>query len=91
VTNGNNIPSVKLSVWNEAMYYFHLAPKEYKKILFVQMDFSQKKCITLLQYYLQTFYHFISKDVLFYDFYLDDKHCDIYTFSDIEKVVKLKK
>jgi hypothetical protein len=88
-TNGKNVPSAKLSVWNEAMYYFHLAPKQYKKILFVQMDFSQKKCITLLQYYLQTYYHFIPKDVLFYDFYLNDKHCEIFKFSDIEKVVKI--
>jgi len=25
-TSGTNIPSAKITVWNEAMYYFHLAP-----------------------------------------------------------------
>src|SRR5690554_1704503 len=27
-TSGYNVPSAKLTVWNEAMYYFHLAPPE---------------------------------------------------------------
>jgi len=26
---GNNIPSAKLTVWNESMHYFHLAPDTY--------------------------------------------------------------
>ena len=34
-TQGGNSPSAKLTVWNEAMYYFHIAPKEYRKIFFV--------------------------------------------------------
>src|SRR3954469_12165199 len=34
-TEGDKVPSAKLTVWNEAMYYFHLAPANYKKILFV--------------------------------------------------------
>lgn len=37
-TTGNNVPSAKVTVWNEAMYYFLAAPSEYKKILFVLKD-----------------------------------------------------
>jgi hypothetical protein len=25
------VPSAKLTVWNEAMYYFHVAPAQYKR------------------------------------------------------------
>ena len=82
------VPSAKLSVWNEAMFYFHLAPKEYRKILFVQKDLRKKRGITLLEYYLQTYYDFIAQDVLFYNYSLEDKHCDIYKFSDVEKIVR---
>ena len=28
------MPSAKMTVWNEAMYYFHIAPKQYRKIMF---------------------------------------------------------
>src|SRR3989442_5845337 len=28
-TAGANVPSAKMTVWNEAMYYFHLAPKRF--------------------------------------------------------------
>src|SRR5438309_612198 len=34
-TQSGNMPSAKMTVWNEAMYYFHLAPDMYRKILFV--------------------------------------------------------
>src|SRR5882672_2745335 len=34
-TAGGRVPSAKMTVWNEAMYYFFLAPPEYRKILFV--------------------------------------------------------
>jgi hypothetical protein len=32
-TKSDNMPSAKVATWNEAMFYFNLAPKEYKKIL----------------------------------------------------------
>jgi hypothetical protein len=37
-TAGANVPSAKMTVWNEAMYYFHLAPRAFRKILFVLHD-----------------------------------------------------
>src|SRR5580700_2186923 len=34
-TQAGNMPSAKMTVWNEAMYYFHLAPSTYRKVFFV--------------------------------------------------------
>jgi hypothetical protein len=39
-TEGGNVPSAKLTVWNEAMFFFHAAPFNYRKIFFVLRDFS---------------------------------------------------
>ena len=87
--NGKS-PGAKLKNWNEAMYYFHLAPNEYKKIFFVEMDFSQKYCKTLLEYYIELNYNLIPEDVIFYDCYSVD-NCKIYTFEDIKKIMGDKK
>ena len=86
-TNGNNVPSAKISVWNEAMFYFNLVSKKYKKIFFVLMDYSQKRCKTLLQYYFESYYHFIPKDVIFYEYFPNDKHCEIYDFEKWSKAI----
>ena len=42
-TTGSNVPSAKLTVWNEAMYYFHIAPVGYRKIMFVLKDYCEKE------------------------------------------------
>src|SRR4051794_6068799 len=34
-TTGGNVPSAKITVWNEAMYYFSLAPRDYRKVFFI--------------------------------------------------------
>src|SRR5713226_145084 len=34
-TETGNMPSAKVTVWNEAMYFFHLAPSHFRKVLFV--------------------------------------------------------
>src|SRR5262249_39599424 len=54
-TQGGNIPSAKITVWNESMFYFHLAPKEYRKILFVLK--SSRRDISLASYYLKNYGH----------------------------------
>jgi hypothetical protein len=89
-TESDKVPSAKLKNWAEAMYYFHLAPKQYKKIFFVEMDFSQKHCKTLLEYFIEVNYHLIPEDVVFYDYYRNN-YCKIYTFEDIKKLVEDKK
>ncbi|MBR9910896.1 MAG: hypothetical protein GYB33_11170 [Gammaproteobacteria bacterium] len=67
-TSGDNVPSAKLTVWNEAMYYFFTAPSEYRKIMFVLRDFSQKRGETLAQYYLRTYRHLIPEGVEFWEY-----------------------
>lgn len=59
----DNVPSAKLTVWNEAMYYFLAAPKGYRKILFVLRDVSKKRRQTLAEYYVRTYEHLIPEDV----------------------------
>jgi len=58
-TSRDNVPSAKLTVWNEAMYYFHLAPAEYRKIFFILRDYSNKRHETLGEYYIRTYGHLI--------------------------------
>ena len=62
-TTGGNVPSAKMTVWNEAMYYFHLAPKRYKKVLFVLRDFSSRRSESLAEYYVRNHSHLIPDDV----------------------------
>jgi hypothetical protein len=47
-TAGARVPSAKLTVWNEAMYYFFLAPPEYRKVLFVLHDKREAEGESLL-------------------------------------------
>jgi hypothetical protein len=67
-TSGFNVPSAKLTVWNEAMYYFAAAPNGYRKIMFVLYDFSEKRNETLAQYYLRTYKHLVPKDVEIWEY-----------------------
>lgn len=62
-TAGGNVPSAKVTVWNEAMYYFYLAPSRFRKVLFVLRDFSRKRQETLAGYYVRNYAHLIPRDV----------------------------
>jgi hypothetical protein len=64
-TAGANVPSAKMTVWNEAMYYFHLAPKAFRKILFVLHDRRSEDGESLLSYYKRTYSHMIPEGVEF--------------------------
>lgn len=64
----DNVPSAKLTVWNEAMYYFIATPKGYRKIMFVLRDYSEKRKETLAEYYIRTYRHLIPKDVEFWEY-----------------------
>lgn len=67
-TSGDNVPSAKMTVWNEAMFYFVAAPREYRKIMFVLRDFSVKKKETLAEYYLRTYQHLVPDGVEFWEY-----------------------
>jgi hypothetical protein len=87
-TESDKVPSAKLRNWNEAMYYFSLAPKEYKKIFFVEMFYSQNRIKTLLQYFIEKYYHLIPRDIMLYDYYTQNGNCDIYSVDDYMKNIK---
>ncbi len=58
-TSGNNVPSAKLTVWNEAMLYFSLLPKNIEKYFFILKDYSEKRNETLAEYYIRTYGHLV--------------------------------
>ncbi|WP_159839450.1 hypothetical protein [Burkholderia sp. 8Y] len=67
-TSTANIPAAKLTVWNEAMYYFSLAPMDYRKVMFVLRDECPKRRLTLAAYYLRTYAHLVPPDVEFWEY-----------------------
>ena len=62
-TTGDNVPSAKMSVWNEVMFYFAVASNSYRKIMFVLRDYSVKRNESLLDYYIHTDIHLIPSGV----------------------------
>jgi len=67
-TEGGNIPSAKLTTWDQAMYYFHVAPRGFRRILVVLKDFSPKRKETLGQHYVRTNWHLIPKSVEIWEY-----------------------
>jgi hypothetical protein len=67
-TVGGNVPSAKLTAWNQAMFFFHAAPSSYRKILFVLRDFSERRNETLGEYYVRTNPHLIPAEVEIWEF-----------------------
>lgn len=64
----DNVPSAKLTVWNEAMYYFLATPPGYRKIMIVLRDYSEKRKETLAEYYIRTYSHLIPEDVELWEY-----------------------
>ena len=62
-TETGNMPSAKVTVWNEAMYFFHLAPAHFRKVLFVLWASHITKKETLAQYYMRLHSHLIPPGV----------------------------
>lgn len=62
-TTSGKVPSAKMTVWNEAMYYFYLAPQGYRKIFFILKDYKERRGETLGEYYIRTYKHLIPEDV----------------------------
>ena len=67
-TEGGNVPSAKITTWDQAMYFFHVTPKGYRKIFFVLKDYSAKRQETLAEYYIRTKSHLIPTDVEIWEF-----------------------
>ncbi len=65
---GDKVPSAKMTIWNEAMLYFYLAPKDFKKVFFTLYDTRKSTGETLVSYYKRTYPHLIPEDVEFLEF-----------------------
>ena len=78
-TESDKVPSAKLTVWNEAMFFFYAAPPGFRKLLVVLHDFSSKRNETLGEYYIRTYAHLIPKDV------------EIWEYNEISKEGKILK
>ena len=79
-TGSGNVPSAKIQNWSEAMLYFLLAPKKYRKIFVIQKSVRGGNSETLGAYYLRNRYHLIPNDVEFWE-------CDVET----KKMIQLTK
>ena len=62
-TSGGNVPSAKMKNWAEAMFYFHMAPRDYRKIFFVERSVRRGQDESLPSYFLRTQAHMIPPDV----------------------------
>lgn len=58
-TSGNNVPSAKMSVLNEAVFYLQHAPKNAHKLLVINMDRHSSRNETLAEYYVRTYRHLL--------------------------------
>ncbi len=67
-----------MTVWNEAMYYFQLAPKDFQKILFVLRHYNPKKKETLVEYYIRTYAHLIPNGVEIWEYDEEAKEVNIW-------------
>ncbi len=67
-TSGSNVPSVKLAVWNESMYYFACAPSMFRKIFFVLRDIRATTGQTIAEYYIHTYRHLIPPSVEIWEY-----------------------
>lgn len=65
-TQGGNMPSAKMTVWNEAMYYFHIAPPHYRKVFFVLKH--SRRDVSLATYYLRKYSHLIPAKVEIWEY-----------------------
>ena len=72
-TVGDIIPSAKLTTWNQEMYYFHMAPKRFRKILFTLRSLSKRRKETLAEYYVRRHENMIPRGVEVWEFDMEDK------------------
>ena len=67
-TRSGNVPSAKMTLWNEAMYLFVLAPMRFRKVLFVLRDFNEGRSESLAEYYVRNYSHLIPGDVEIWEY-----------------------
>ena len=65
-TSGGNVPSAKISVWRQTMFYFSLVTGEYRKIFFVLRSTRNEE--SLADYFIDKCAHLIPPDVEIWEF-----------------------
>ena len=75
-TSGGNVPSAKITTWDQAMYYFAISPPEFRKLFCMQRDLNPKTGESLAEYYTRLRYHLIPNDVEFWEFDLSSGDVD---------------
>ena len=70
-TEGGNAPSAKLSVRNEAMFYFLAAPPQYRKVLASLLH--RRGSETLAEHYVKRFRHMVPRGVEIWEVSADGK------------------
>jgi len=58
-TNGNNVPSAKMSTLNEAVLYMRSLPANTKKIIAMKKDIRHRTAESLASYYCRTYGHLL--------------------------------
>lgn len=66
-TEGDNVPSAKVTTWNQAMFFFYVTPGFYRKI-FVALKDRNRKGETLAEYYIRTNRHLVPTDVEIWEY-----------------------
>lgn len=66
-TATGNIPSAKMKNWAEAMFYFHMAPPQYRKLFVVEESLRQGYNESLLAYFARTQAHMIPFGIEFWE------------------------
>jgi len=62
-TKTGNTPSAKMTTWEQAMFYFLLAPEDFRKIFVVLKNEHPKKNETLAEYFIRLRSNLIPEDV----------------------------
>jgi len=79
-TASGNIPSAKMKNWAEAMFYFHMAPADYRKIFFVERSVRPGREESLLHYFCRTHAHMISPGIEFWELASGNDKLTVYEF-----------
>jgi len=67
-TASDKVPSAKMTTWDQAMYYFAISPKGYRKVFMVLRDYSKSRKVTLCEYYIRIKPHLIPDDVEIWEY-----------------------
>lgn len=80
-TKTGKTPSAKITTWEQAMFYFLLAPEDFRKIFVVQKNEHPTRTETLAEYFVRLRNHMIPEDVEIWELDVDNE--DFKVLSDI--------